>query len=260
MTDKSLQQLLDEKGDIVEFLRNQQVGPNAYPGVPGEYSNWRDEQRSWAESSVLFNQSFHMVDLLVTGPGAFDMLAYLAPNSFKGFVPNRSIGFDVLESEEEPVDPEEAKSYPPYIGRPWEALDLAVGEHLGVAAGERVGQRADGEAGLSMARQVPYDAAVVDIMLPKLDGLTASFHLLEPGGTAMDVIVVTGSASAAANVTIPRIPIQATTRILPQGGSGSRCRGATGRRWCCWRWSGSRSSRPAGGWRWRGARPASARS
>ena len=68
MTDKSLQQLLDEKGDIVEFLRNQQVGPNAYPGVPGEYSNWRDEQRSWAESSVLFNQSFHMVDLLVTGP------------------------------------------------------------------------------------------------------------------------------------------------------------------------------------------------
>ena len=54
MTDKSLQQLLDEKGDIVEFLRNQQVGPNAYPGVPGEYSNWRDEQRSWAESSVLF--------------------------------------------------------------------------------------------------------------------------------------------------------------------------------------------------------------
>lgn len=99
MSDKSLQQLLDEKGDIVEFLRNQQTGPNAYPGVPAEYSNWRDEQRSWAETAVLFNQSFHMVDLLVTGPGAFDMLAYLAPNSFKGFVPNRAKQFAPVTPE-----------------------------------------------------------------------------------------------------------------------------------------------------------------
>lgn len=96
---KNLQQLLDEKGDIVEFLRNQQTGPNAYPGVPAEYSNWRDEQRSWAESAVLFNQSFHMVDLKVTGPGAFDMLAYLAPNSFKGFVPNRAKQFAPVTPE-----------------------------------------------------------------------------------------------------------------------------------------------------------------
>ena len=87
---KSLQQLLDEKGNIVEFLRNQQVGPNVYPGVPAEYTNWRDEQRAWAESAILFNQSFHMAELRVTGPGAFDMLSYIAPNSFKGFVPNRA--------------------------------------------------------------------------------------------------------------------------------------------------------------------------
>ncbi|OYX36962.1 aminomethyl transferase family protein [Sphingomonas sp. 32-62-10] len=93
MTDKTLQQLLDEQGNIVDFLRNQQVGPNAYPGVPAEYSNWRDEQLSWANTAVLFNQSFHMVDLLVTGPDAFEMLHYLAPNSFKGFVPNRAKQF-----------------------------------------------------------------------------------------------------------------------------------------------------------------------
>lgn len=99
MTDKTLQQLLDEHGNVVEFLRNQQTGPNAYPGVPAEYSNWRDEQRSWAETAVLFNQSFHMVDLLVTGPGAFDMLAYLAPNSFKGFVPNRAKQFAPVTPE-----------------------------------------------------------------------------------------------------------------------------------------------------------------
>jgi syringate O-demethylase len=93
MTDKTLQQLLDEQDNIVEFLRNQQTGPNSYPGVPGEYSNWRDEQIAWANTCVLFNQSFHMVDLLVSGPDAFDMLHYLAPNSFKGFVPNRAKQF-----------------------------------------------------------------------------------------------------------------------------------------------------------------------
>src|SRR5262245_23440174 len=30
----------------------------------------------------------------------------------------------------------------------------------------------DGEEGLILARSVPFDAAVVDVMLPKLDGLT----------------------------------------------------------------------------------------
>ncbi|MPS69677.1 MAG: aminomethyl transferase family protein [Novosphingobium sp.] len=99
MTEKSLQQLIDEKGDIVDFLRNQQTGPNVYPGVPGEYSNWRDEQRAWAETAILFNQSFHMVDLLVTGPQAFEMLSYLAPNSFKGFVPNRAKQFAPVTPE-----------------------------------------------------------------------------------------------------------------------------------------------------------------
>jgi len=99
MTDKTLQALIDEQADIVDFLRNQQTGPNAYPGVPAEYSNWREEQRAWAETAVLFNQSFHMVDLLVTGPGAFDMLSYLAPNSFKGFVPNRAKQFAPVTPE-----------------------------------------------------------------------------------------------------------------------------------------------------------------
>ena len=99
MTEANLQQALDSKDNIVEFLRNQQVGPNVYPGVPGEYSNWRDEQRAWAEKAVLFNQSFHMVDLLVSGPGAIEMLAYLAPNSFKGFVPNRAKQFAPVTPE-----------------------------------------------------------------------------------------------------------------------------------------------------------------
>jgi hypothetical protein len=32
----SLESLLNGAGNIVEFLRNQQAGPNVYPGVPAE--------------------------------------------------------------------------------------------------------------------------------------------------------------------------------------------------------------------------------
>ena len=90
---QTLQQLLDDKGDIVTLLRNQQVGPNVYPGVPPEYSNWRSEQIAWAKTCVLFNQSFHMVDLAVEGPDGFALLNHLGVNSFKGFVPDRAKQF-----------------------------------------------------------------------------------------------------------------------------------------------------------------------
>ena len=90
---QSLQAVLDASGDIVELLRNAQVGPNVYPGVPAEYSNWRVEQAAWAKTAVLFNQSYHMVDLEVSGPDAFAFLNYLGINSFKGFVPDRAKQF-----------------------------------------------------------------------------------------------------------------------------------------------------------------------
>lgn len=93
MTGPNLQTLLDQSGDIVELLRNQQTGPNAYPGVPAEYSNWRDEQRAWQRSAVLFNQSYHMVDLAVEGPDAFALLNHLGVNSFEGFAPGRAKQF-----------------------------------------------------------------------------------------------------------------------------------------------------------------------
>lgn len=94
MTQKAtLESRLAEAGDIVEMLRNQQVGPNVYPGVPAEFSNWRNEQRAWAKTCVLFNQSYHMAELMVEGPDAFAFLNGLGINSFKGFVPNRAKQF-----------------------------------------------------------------------------------------------------------------------------------------------------------------------
>lgn len=89
----TLESYIAGAGDLVDTLRNQQTGPNAYPGVPAEYTNWRSEQWAWQHAAVLFNQSFHMVDLEVRGPDAFKMLEHLAINSFKGFVPDRAKQF-----------------------------------------------------------------------------------------------------------------------------------------------------------------------
>lgn len=89
---QSLEVLLAGK-NAVELLRNQQTGPNAYPGVPLEYTSWRDEQWAWQHSCVLFNQSYHMADLLVEGPDALRLLRHLGINSFKNFEINRAKQF-----------------------------------------------------------------------------------------------------------------------------------------------------------------------
>jgi vanillate/3-O-methylgallate O-demethylase len=93
MSHTSLEQVLQSAKNPVEMLRNSQIGAYVYPVVPSEYSNWRDEQRAWRETAVLFDQSHHMAELLVTGPDAFKMLSYLATNSFAGFLPNRAKQF-----------------------------------------------------------------------------------------------------------------------------------------------------------------------
>lgn len=89
----SLEALLKSVGNTAEFLRNQQTGPNTYPGVPAEFTNWRDEQRAWQETCVLFNQSYHMADLLVEGPDAQKLLSYLGVNSFKNFTVDKAKQF-----------------------------------------------------------------------------------------------------------------------------------------------------------------------
>lgn len=93
MTSKNLEEAMKAAGGPVTMLRNSQAGPNVYPGVPPEYTNWRDEQRGWQETCVLFNQSYHMADLAVEGPGAFDFLNYLGINTFKNFTVNKAKQF-----------------------------------------------------------------------------------------------------------------------------------------------------------------------
>jgi len=90
---RSLEDVLAAAESPVELLRNAQVGPNVYPGVPAEYSNWREEQRAWQETCVLFNQSFHMAELMVEGPDTKNLLQHLATNSFENFTPNKAKQF-----------------------------------------------------------------------------------------------------------------------------------------------------------------------
>lgn len=90
MTDNTLEDILQNGVNPVEMLRNSQVGAYVYPVVPFEFSNWRDEQLAWRETCVLFDQSHHMVDLIVEGPDTFDFLSRLTINSFKGFAPGKA--------------------------------------------------------------------------------------------------------------------------------------------------------------------------
>src|SRR5918993_400581 len=90
---QNLEQLLQTVKNPVDLLRNSKIGAYVYPVVPSEFTNWRDEQGAWRKSAVLFDQSHHMAELLVTGPDALKMLNYLASNTFKGYTPNRAKQF-----------------------------------------------------------------------------------------------------------------------------------------------------------------------
>lgn len=71
-------------GSVADMLRNAQTGAYDYP-MRSEWTNWRDEQRAWKETAVLFDQSFHMTDVYFTGPDALRLLSDLGVNSFTNF-------------------------------------------------------------------------------------------------------------------------------------------------------------------------------
>jgi len=93
MAYKNLEEALQATGDPVTLLRNSQIGAYVYPVVASEFSNWRDEQKAWRETCVLFDQSHHMVDLFVEGRDALKLLSSLAINSFANFPVNRAKQF-----------------------------------------------------------------------------------------------------------------------------------------------------------------------
>ena len=93
MSDQSLADVLATVASPVDMLRNSQIGPYAFPVVRHEFTNWRDEQRSWRETCALFDQSHHMTDLYVTGPDALKLFSDLGVNTFKNFKVNQAKQF-----------------------------------------------------------------------------------------------------------------------------------------------------------------------
>ena len=89
----NLTSLIEAAGGPVKLLRNSKSGIYVYPVVAPEFSNWRDEQRAWRESAVLFDQTHHMDELIVEGPDAEKLLSYVGINSFANFDLNRAKHF-----------------------------------------------------------------------------------------------------------------------------------------------------------------------
>ncbi|MGH9101905.1 MAG: vanillate/3-O-methylgallate O-demethylase, partial [Acidimicrobiales bacterium] len=93
MTAANLQELLDESGNIVDLLRNSQLGAYIYPVVPAEFTNWRREQRAWRDTAVLYDQSHHMVNFFIKGPDALKLVTETGFNSMANFPVNRAKQF-----------------------------------------------------------------------------------------------------------------------------------------------------------------------
>jgi vanillate/3-O-methylgallate O-demethylase len=99
-TAQSLQNLIDGLPDLVGYFWNDTQAPHfsragtaAAALIPPAYSNWRDEQRAWSETAVLFQQSHHMPELFLDGPDALRLLERLGVNSFANFTTDRAKQF-----------------------------------------------------------------------------------------------------------------------------------------------------------------------
>jgi vanillate/3-O-methylgallate O-demethylase len=89
MAHTSLEAAIAQAGSPVGLLRNSTARPHLFPVAP-EFTNWRSEQRAWRGSCVLFDQSHHMTDLFLSGPGALRLLSDFGVNTFQGFAPGRA--------------------------------------------------------------------------------------------------------------------------------------------------------------------------
>lgn len=85
MSHPNLEAAIQAVGNPLDLLRNSQIGPYAFPVVRSEFTNWRDEQRSWRETCALFDQSHHMTDLYVEGPDALRLFSDLGVNTIQSF-------------------------------------------------------------------------------------------------------------------------------------------------------------------------------
>jgi len=85
----TLQDAIERAGGAVRLLRDSPARSHTLP-IPAEFTNWQSEQRAWRDGVALMDQSHHMTDLFLRGPGALRLLSDLGVNSFSKFTPGRA--------------------------------------------------------------------------------------------------------------------------------------------------------------------------
>lgn len=81
----TLQTMIEKAGGPVPLLRGSALGPYQFPGIPPEFTNWRDEVRAWKDGVALLEQSYHMTELHLRGSGVIAFLKELAVNKLDVF-------------------------------------------------------------------------------------------------------------------------------------------------------------------------------
>jgi len=89
-TPQSLESLIEAAGSPVTLLRGSNLGPYVFPGIPPEFTNWRDEVRAWMDGVALLEQSYHMTELHLRGPEVIPFLKRFAVNKLDVFPVRRA--------------------------------------------------------------------------------------------------------------------------------------------------------------------------
>jgi len=93
----SLQDTIDRYPTVIDALR---ANPGGHPfPYPLWWTSWRDEQHAWAETAILFNQSFHMSDLFISGPDTLKLLSDTSVNRFDNFATGRAKQYVAVNEE-----------------------------------------------------------------------------------------------------------------------------------------------------------------
>lgn len=82
---ENLDDAIAEAGSPHTLLWESQTPATVIAGLTPEFTNWRDEQLAWRETSVLFDQSHHMWNLNLKGPDALKLIRDTAVNSTEYF-------------------------------------------------------------------------------------------------------------------------------------------------------------------------------
>ncbi|HWL01539.1 MAG TPA: aminomethyl transferase family protein [Microbacteriaceae bacterium] len=91
MTETSFETLIADQPSITRFLRDSPRSSRVdFRGVPREFTHWKKEQHSWRERAAFLDQSHHMTDLFLEGPGALAFLQKFGAGKLADFPVGRA--------------------------------------------------------------------------------------------------------------------------------------------------------------------------